>query len=465
MTGDPMSMENLSSVSIQTSAEPIPSVPVWFGEVALLAHTLTRLGLLTKISDEVRFARKRFGTFEVIDFVVVLIGYAISGEPTLAAYYERLQPFATAFMALFGRSKLPHRSTLSRFLAALDQASVEAVRSVFLQDALARPGPVEGVGGLWDRQGQRWVVFDLDGTRQAARQRALPQSPELPPPQRRLRPVWALGYTGRKVGEVVLTRTTLFQAHTHQWFGTFGGAGNGDYRGELLQGLEVVVAYQRSQGLLPAQALVRLDGLYGDGAIVADLRVAGVSWTMRGKDYGLLELTEVKERLALPADEQFVHPESGVCRDLFECGELPMTAQGHHSRVIIATHPAGTTASPIGVTRAGVVYELFFTALPALGFTAADVVKLYLHRGSFETVLADEDREQDSDRWSSYTTYGKARLANTCTMDMESAPRTQKASATDLDASHRVYPPLNMNLCLPRTSRRLEHLLATTHSA
>jgi hypothetical protein len=168
-----------------------------------------------------------------------------------------------------------------------------------------------------------------------------------------------------------------------------------------------VVAYQRSQGLLPAQALVRLDGLYGDGAIVADLRAAGVSWIMRGKDYGLLNLAPVKERLALPADEQFVHPESGVCRDLFEGGELPVTAEGHRSRVIIATHPAGSTTSPIGVTREGVVYELFFTALPALGFTAADVVKLYLQRGSFETVLADEDREQDSDRWSSYTTHGQ----------------------------------------------------------
>ena len=52
----------------------------------------------------------------------------------------------------------------SRFLAALDQASVKALRRVFLQDALARPGPTEGVGGLWNRQGQRWVVFDLDGT-------------------------------------------------------------------------------------------------------------------------------------------------------------------------------------------------------------------------------------------------------------------------------------------------------------
>jgi hypothetical protein len=407
MIGVLMSMDAPSSVNIQTAVEPIPSVPEWFGEVALIAHTLTRLGLLAEISERVRFARKRFGTFEVIDFVVVLMGYAISGEPTLAAYYERLQPFATAFMALFGRQQLPHRSTLSRFLAALDQASVEALRSVFLQDALARLGPAEGVGGLWDRQGQPWVVFDLDGTRQAARQRALPQSPDLPPPQRRLQAVCAPGYTGRKRGEVVRTRTTLLQVHTHQWLATFGGAGNGDYRGELLRGLEVIAAYQAKLSLPRGQALIRLDGQYGNGAIVADLLAAQIPWLVRGKDYGLLELAQVKERLALPADEQFVHPESGICRDLFDCGELPVTAEGHRSRVIIATHPAGTTASPIGVTRDQRVYELFFTALPALGFTAADVVKLYLHRGSFETVLSDEDREQDSDRWSSYTPFGQ----------------------------------------------------------
>src|SRR6266567_7075571 len=188
-----------------------------FEEVALLAHTLTRLGLLAEICERVRFARKRFGTFEVIDFVVMLIGYAVSGEPTLKAYYERLQPFAPAFMGLFGRSQLPHRATLSRFLAALDEPFVEALRSVFLQDALARLGPEADVGGLWDRLGTRWIVFDLDATRQAARQRALPQGPDLPPPQRRLSAVCAPGYMGRKRGEVVRTRTTLLQAHTHQW--------------------------------------------------------------------------------------------------------------------------------------------------------------------------------------------------------------------------------------------------------
>src|SRR5258708_952211 len=42
-------------------------------------------------------------------------------------------------------------------------------------------------------------------------------------------------------------------------------------------------------------------------------------------------------------------------------------------------------------------------------------------------------------------------------MDVESAPRAQPSVATDLDASHRVYPPLELNLCHPRTSAWLDH--------
>ena len=118
----------------------------------------------------------------LFDFVAVLLGYAISGERTLETFYEGLQPFAAPFMALFGREHLPHRSTLSRFLAALNQPVVEALRVVFLEDLVARPlEKEEKTGGLWDRQGNHWVVFDVDGTRQAARQRALPSTPDLPP--------------------------------------------------------------------------------------------------------------------------------------------------------------------------------------------------------------------------------------------------------------------------------------------
>jgi hypothetical protein len=120
----------------------------------------------------------------LIDFVAVLIGYALSGEATLKSFYERLAPFAEPFMALFGRDQLPHRSTLSRFLAALDQNTVEALRARFQEDLLAR-SPFASPGGLFDRMGEQWIVVDVDGTRQAARQRALPHLESLPAPHRR----------------------------------------------------------------------------------------------------------------------------------------------------------------------------------------------------------------------------------------------------------------------------------------
>ncbi len=62
--------------------------------------------------------------------------------------------------------------------------------------------------------------------------------------------------------------------------------------------------------------------------------------------------------------------------------------------VVVATHPADARKSRVGLTRAGLVYELFFTRLPQSAFTAADVVALYLHRGAFEPALADEDQDQ-----------------------------------------------------------------------
>src|SRR2546421_9806149 len=183
----PMTSIADGSVIIQTSADFVPSTPSWFGEVVLMAAHLRQHGVLSKISERVRFARRRFGRYEVIDFLAVLFGYAISGERTLEAFYARLQPFAVPFMALFERTQLPSRAALSRFLAALTEAPVDALRTLFLEDLESRPlSPDKQTGGLADRVGNGWVVFDIDGTREAARQRALPQSDELPAPLRRL---------------------------------------------------------------------------------------------------------------------------------------------------------------------------------------------------------------------------------------------------------------------------------------
>src|SRR5216684_3852903 len=314
-----------SPISIQTAEHSSPLPPPWFGEVVLIVGHLRKQGVLNAITQQVRFARRRFGRYEVIDFVAVLFGYAISGEGTLEAFYQAVQPWEEPFMALFDREKLPSRSALSRFLASVSFEAIEALRSLFLADLLARPLDKERhTGQLVDRAGNAHVVFDIDGTRQAARQRAVPQTEELPAPQRRFNQVCAPGYTGRKRGEVIRTRTVVSQAHSYQWLGSFGNRGNGCYREELRRGLTAVRSYLEAHHLSPASALVRLDGQYGTGAVIADL--SDLPFVMRGKDYSVLDQESIQSRLHLPADHQFSRAESGLVRQLYDCPDVAVGA-------------------------------------------------------------------------------------------------------------------------------------------
>jgi hypothetical protein len=185
-----------SCIEIQTSPVDHPSVPAWFAEVVIVAQHLATKGVLDAFVHQVPLVRSRFGRYEPLDYLALLVGYAISGERTLAAFFERLAPFEEAFMALFGRSTLPHRSSLSRFLTAVDGPCLEAFRALFQQQAFTDGWTVERIGGLWDRQGQRCMVFDVDATRQAARQRALPCTPAWPPARRRFDRVCAPGDIG-----------------------------------------------------------------------------------------------------------------------------------------------------------------------------------------------------------------------------------------------------------------------------
>jgi hypothetical protein len=283
---------------------------------------------------------------------------------------------------------------------------VEALRTCFQEDLLARK-PFSSLGGLFDRTENQWMVVDVDGTRQAARQRALPQTESLPVPYRRFDQVCAPGYQGRKRGEVVRTRTVMLQAHTHHLLGTFGGPGNGDYRGELRRAIGVITSYATQLGLPSASILVRLDGLYGDAAPLLDVLSADLGVIVRSRAYHLLDLDVVQQTLARAPDQVSTHLESGVTRALYDCPAVPLTPTGPEVRLVVATHGATSSSPAVGVERDGTVYELFVSTLPSPAFTASDVLDLYLHRGSFETVLADEDDEQDSDRWYSHTPWGQ----------------------------------------------------------
>lgn len=93
-----MTTVSSSQVSIQTSPQSVPSTPPWLGEVVAFAQVLSHEGILKAIQEQVLFARARFGQYDTIDFVVVLLGYAMSGEPTLQSFIE---PCGTPLSVLF----------------------------------------------------------------------------------------------------------------------------------------------------------------------------------------------------------------------------------------------------------------------------------------------------------------------------------------------------------------------------
>ena len=101
----------------------------------------------------------------------------------------------------------------------------------------------ETIGGIFDRQGRRYIVFDVDATRQAARQHAFPCDPMLSTARRRFDAVCEPGDIWRKRGrwdELVPQRAEMY---TRQWIGTYGNRGNGDYQSKLAAALQAIKTY------------------------------------------------------------------------------------------------------------------------------------------------------------------------------------------------------------------------------
>jgi hypothetical protein len=395
-------------VDFHATPDPQPSIPPWFAEVVLMAGYLRGHEVLDAVNAQVHLVRKRFGQYEVLDFLVLLFGYAISGERTLQAFFDRLQPFATPFMALFERGALPHRATLSRFLAAVDTSCLEALRSLFLQASSTWGWTQETIGGLWDRSGQRYVLFDIDATREAARQRKLPIGTELPGARRRLDALCGPGYLGHRRGEVVRTRTTVLQMHTRQWLGSFGGRGNGNYRAELQAALQAVTTYLTAWELPTASGIVRVDGQYGDSSVIADIVASGAQIVVRKRGYRWLGHPLVQAAIAHEPVATMTTRESQVTYEVFDVPQM-LLDDGTTPVRLLLTRRAWKRAEPISVGKVvgEWVYEQFVTTLPPDGFLATDVLDLYQGRGAFEGTLADEDREGDPDRWCSLSASGQ----------------------------------------------------------
>jgi len=127
-----------------------------------------------------------------------------------------------------------------------------------------------------------------------------------------------------------------------------------------------------------------------------------------------------------------------MTRTRYDCPAVPLTPTGPEVRLVVATHGVTSSSPTVGVERDGTVYELVVSTLPSPGVYSSDVLDLYLHRGSFETGLAEEDVEQDADRWYSHTPSGQEFAQIFAKSDLESAPGTGATALFNRAAHHRI---------------------------
>jgi hypothetical protein len=177
----------------------------------------------------------------------------------------------------------------------------------------------------------------------------------------------------------------------------------------LALALGAITTYVRAFALTSQAALVRLDGQYGDAVAIAQLIEAGVYLLTRARGYPTLEHPQIQQVVASPPTACVTSITTNEQIELVEGGWLQMQEGLPPVRVIVTRHRAPEAGKPVRVGKRidEWVYELFITTLPDKGFLVEDVLDLYYGRGAFEGVLADEDVEEDPDRWCSYTECGQ----------------------------------------------------------
>ena len=343
--------------------------------------------------------RGRMGQYEVSDFVLLLNSYAISGEKTLKAFYQASDSTGQSSAdECVGEIEMSRSLNDESILAVIDRASVEALRGWFEGD-VERQSLREMSGiGLFDRGQDHSVVFDIDGTVCATRQRWIAEDQEEYPVGRR-----------RKRGEVTRTRTVIAQGQTSEWVGTYGECGNGEVKGDLERGRCAIERYLVAQGLNVAHGLVRLDGLYGTASLVSVVQRQGLGYILRSRDYHLLKHPVVQQRLQAAAAWEWQATGGTDFSEVLNVGYLEDGGRGYAApmRLIVMRTPEKLHGGTVGKRVKKSVYELFLTSHSGVSLGAIDVLSVYRGRGGFEQRLSQEDQEQDYDRWCSWQAQGQ----------------------------------------------------------
>jgi hypothetical protein len=401
---------SVPGIKLSTDQQSNPAMPQWFAEVLLLGEYWRTTGLLERLQTQVKVHRGRMGHYEVCDFVLVLFAYAVSGLDTLEDFFEQLNCVKSVLMSVWQRQHCPVASTLSRFLGDIEPTALEQLRTLFESDLMTHGFDSTHNGGLVDRSGEHFWVFDVDGTHQVVRQRTLVSNASYPNPRRRSRAANAKGYMGRRRGEATRTRSAVAQSHTSEWLGTFGAPGNGTPGPDLSRACGIIQDYLQHHKIEGKQAIVRLDGFYGAPQFVNLIQEHQLGYLLRSRDYSLLQHQAVQACLQATSAGLWTHPEAHQVREVFDLGFVEDSWAGYCQpiRLIVVRTPHNPNRKhSVGKRLGDFIYELFVTSHLQTGLTGCDLLSLYYGRGGFEKCFGDEDVEQTCDRWCSWHPSGQ----------------------------------------------------------
>jgi hypothetical protein len=125
------SRQSSASLELCSTESSRAVAPPWTTEALLVARALWARWALLPLVEQVRVERGRAGTYSVVDFVLVLLTYALSGASNLKAFYAEAAPITGVLSAAWQRDRWPSRSAVSRFLDDVSAPSLEAFRTLF----------------------------------------------------------------------------------------------------------------------------------------------------------------------------------------------------------------------------------------------------------------------------------------------------------------------------------------------
>ncbi len=399
-----------SSALVSASVLSDKSPPSWLAAAIIELKLWKTRGLLSQL-QEIPWLRpaKRY---VLCDLVLVLLACAVSGISSLREFYREMWPWQDSLAAIWGRKCLPSRSRIVEMPYFVTQEHLDALQTLFLNDA-ANHWPQHSLGGLRTHQGECRLIFDLDPTRMTVLERGLGETEERPGGQRRAREATAPGYTGRKRGDRVRTRTVVHSPHSGMWVLTFGHPGNPNHLDTLNRSGEAIKALCTQLEVSLSEVVVRMDGEWGHLKHLVVLKQKGFGYLARVGDYSVLRLAQVQAVLERGSSVLLQLPDSSVEREVFDVPnchwQKGLAKPSLETRFVITRRKARQDGKKerVGHKRGEWVYEIITTDQSPKVLSAAEVVTLYLGRGSFEGVLGQEDAEIKTDDWRSFSPQGE----------------------------------------------------------